>query len=62
MCLKLEHKIEFKLFSWEKVWKKSGNLSTLLYNHQINLDGALSGSTEMVTVYNQTMYTEMTPL
>lgn len=22
MCLKLEHKIEFKLFSWEKVWKK----------------------------------------
>lgn len=78
MCLKLEHKMEFKLFSWEKVWKKGKaekNPSTCLFsftfkwhNHQSNLDGdehplgTLSGSTEMVTIYNQIMYTEMTPL
>lgn len=39
-----------------------------LYNHQSNLDGdepslgALSGSTEMATIYDQMKYIEMTPL
>lgn len=77
MYLKLEHKINFKSFSWEKVWKKgkAENKSNWFVqffvkwcNHQCNWDndehplGTLSVITEMVTVYNQVIYTEMTEL